>query len=140
MSARSMIERRRLLLGAMGFGLSLGFQALDHWSWISESRYSDSSRLAHLWQYQPSARVLGQEYLRVTPAEAKQKTLTALVVNRLPAKYRTLSAVTDRQLRDHLLAAARRDFIQARTVQLDGWMMSLTEARLCAIATLEPMG
>ncbi|MGH8887216.1 MAG: hypothetical protein ACRDYX_18995 [Egibacteraceae bacterium] len=78
--------------------------------------------------------MVGQEYLRAAPAEAEGDALAGLVVGQLPAQHRALSAVTDRQLRDLLLLAVRQDFQEGRTVDLHGWLVSLTEARLCALA------
>ena len=39
-------------------------------------------------------------------------------------------------LRRELSAAIRRDFSAERTTSLDGWILSQTEARLCALVTL----
>ncbi|MGH8895972.1 MAG: hypothetical protein ACRDZ4_02850 [Egibacteraceae bacterium] len=135
MSTRPTIGRRRLLMGAMGgFGLSLGLRSLRPWPWIAQSRGADAARLARLLKHERSARVVGQEYLRAAPAEAERDALAGLVVGRLPAQHRTLSTVTDHQLRELLVLAVRQDFQEGRTVELHGWVVSLTEARLCALA------
>jgi len=46
------------------------------------------------------------------------------------------SAARDDELRTRLLAAIDNDFSGGRTVVLDGWVLSLTEARLAAVSTL----
>lgn len=44
-------------------------------------------------------------------------------------------APTDAAVRSLIAVAIRRDFAEERTVELDGWIISITEARLCAMAT-----
>lgn len=134
MSLSGTITRRRLLLGAVG--LALLCQPLRTWAILTHSRSSDGRRLSSLLTHRDSARIIGHEYLRVAPAEATPEVLLTLLVDRLPAGHRTLRIASDRELREFLLLAARRDFGEGRTVEVGGWIISLTEARLCALTAL----
>jgi len=40
-------------------------------------------------------------------------------------------------IRDHIRSGTTRDFSEGRIVQIQGWLLSETEARLCAIAALD---
>jgi hypothetical protein len=40
------------------------------------------------------------------------------------------------EIRRKLAQQIQADFATARTVRLDGWLIALTEARLCALAAL----
>jgi hypothetical protein len=46
------------------------------------------------------------------------------------------SAVSQREAIDMLVAAVRQDFREGRSVQVEGWILSRTEAELCALTLL----
>jgi len=79
-----------------------------------------------------SARRVGQAYLATTPADADRDRLLAEVYPRLePGADRSAAA-----WRESYTAQCRLDFAEGRTVRIDGWVLSRTEARLCALAAL----
>lgn len=83
-----------------------------------------------------SATAVGRAYLAAYPAQASVEALTADLVGGLTAvtpQWRTLSKT---ELQAALRAQIRRDFAAERTVKLQGWLVSLTEAQLCGLAAL----
>ena len=80
-----------------------------------------------------AARAIGEAYLRQlgldTSAESVRKaSLGALqLIERASNQQNAISA---------LGLAVRRDFQQGRSVQLEGWIVSRTEAELCALVLL----
>jgi hypothetical protein len=127
------IRRRTFLLGAAGLGASL--------AWFGPSPFrgaslSPSERLGSLLQHVDGALGVGREYLRQVPGEASPRVLTARVAERLPGGLGTIDAVSDDRLRELLLRAAAEDFRDLRTMELHGWVLARTEARLCALAAL----
>ena len=80
-----------------------------------------------------AARTIGQAYLRHlgfdTSAESIRKASmgTLKVIERASTRENALSA---------LELAVRRDFQDGRSVQLEGWIISRTEAELCALTLL----
>jgi hypothetical protein len=82
------------------------------------STVCDSQTLKHI----------GTSYRTKTPAEAEEGRLIELLSTGLPQ-----GADQDRQL-DSL---AKRDYAAGRTVIIDGWVLSLTEARQCAVFSLQ---
>jgi hypothetical protein len=80
-----------------------------------------------------AARAIGEAYVRQlgldTSAESIRKaSLGALeVIERSSSQQNAISA---------LGLAVRRDFQQGRSVQLEGWIVSRTEAELCALTLL----
>ena len=40
------------------------------------------------------------------------------------------------EIRSCLLTRIRRDFVSGTTVEVEGWVLSVTEARLCALVAL----
>jgi hypothetical protein len=64
-----------------------------------------------------AARAIGAAYLRAHPNDSL-----------------TDARAIATQPRAHIAARVREDFAAGRVVLLDGWMLSVTEARLCALA------
>jgi len=128
------MRRRTFLLGAAASGLSLAWRSLGSWP-FSPTQLSGSERLATLLDAE-GARVVGREYLQAFPAEASRGVLTARVVEQLPGRSRAVATASDDRLRELLLGATAADFEDLRTVELRGWVLARTEARLCALAAL----
>jgi hypothetical protein len=127
------IRRKTFLLGAAGLGASVAWFSPSPFRGASLSR---SERLASLLQHVDGALGVGREYLRQVPAEASPGVLTARVAERLPGGLGTIDTAPDGRLRELLLSAAAEDFRDLRTMELHGWVLARTEARLCALAAL----
>lgn len=69
-------------------------------------------------------RTLGEEYLKTHEDEASQRALSA-----------HFTTLTDEGRREEAIKA---DFRDQRTVVVGGWLLSVTEARQCALASLQP--
>jgi hypothetical protein len=98
-----------------------------------------AQRLLELVQDRPDARLLGKAYVwSYAGARRRPPTSVELVNGILPRALRTRSVVEDRrELRRAVRARMEEDFSRARVVSVAGWMLSETEARLCALAWLE---
>lgn len=130
------MRRRTFLLAAAGLGLSVAWRSVGSLPFLQTSP-SRSERLAGFLRHGESARIVGREYLRTVPAEASRRMLIARVAERLPGGLRTVATASDGRLRELLLRAMAEDFRALRTVQLRGWVLAQTEARLCALEALE---
>jgi hypothetical protein len=73
---------------------------------------------------------LGRAYLAATPTERSAAELTRLL---LPGQS---AGLDDDTLRDRLRAQVLDDFTAGRVTLVDGWILSLTEARQCALLAL----
>jgi hypothetical protein len=93
-------------------------------------------RLAGLLAHTESAKAIGSEYLRLYPQHAKIEVLLDQIASRLAASDVGLFSITDHSLREQLDGMVRADFAVDRVVKLRGWVLSATEARLCALAAL----
>jgi hypothetical protein len=126
------MARRTFLLGATGLDLSLVWRSLGFWPALQASP-SVNMRLVGLLNHEESARAVGRAYLRVVPTEASPVVLTARLVEGLPGGLRTLSTVHDSRLRELVSRGIVEDFRDLRIVELQGWVLARTEARLCAL-------
>ena len=77
---------------------------------------------------------IGRAYLNLFPSEANARQLVSLIVERHPGAFGP--AVSLEEARALLQQAVREDFHEEKTVELNGWVVSRTEARLCALACL----
>jgi len=73
-----------------------------------------------------SVRRVGAAYLAQCPAEAAGSGF-------LTAFEQALSGSTRGQATERLNALIKADFTAGRTIMLDGWVLSVTECRLCAL-------
>jgi hypothetical protein len=80
-----------------------------------------------------AARRLGQLYIHQVPVEDDPRILARLTAASLGAQQADVIALDRTSLRHRLDARVRGDFASGNTVQLDGWVLSRTEARLCAL-------
>jgi hypothetical protein len=95
-----------------------------------------ASKLVGFFRDKESARAVGREYLRIAPVEADTLKLTELICAGRPERYAELNNADMGKVRSILLHQQREDFNKGRIVNVQGWILSETEARLCALATL----
>ena len=81
-----------------------------------------------------SARAIGRVFLEERSEEGSRDRL----IRKILGDDRGGSALSDPgALRVYLRDRIRRDFARSETIELDGWVLSLTEVRLCALATTQ---
>jgi hypothetical protein len=86
--------------------------------------------LAHIFDH-ARLQQLGQAYLAATPTERSAPELTRLL---LPGE--SVAGLDDDTLRGRLRNRVLDDFTAGRVTLVDGWILSLTEARQCALLAL----
>ncbi len=126
----------RVLLGVSALALIYPPRALL--SSYGETRPRDplAVNLANFFRDKESARVVGLEYLRRMPMERDVGLLVERILSYSP-DHRTEFAKADiEKCRKILLLQIQKDFEQERVVHVEDWILSQTEARLCALATL----
>jgi len=124
------IPRRSFVLGTASTGLSLLGNPIDTRS--ADGARHLAKRLRALSRDPVSARFVGEAYAALFPQEMGAG-LPELILSSLPPERRTAAVADDRALAAGLAARVRDDFAQGHTVTIDGWLLSRTEARLCAL-------
>ena len=120
---------RRGFLAGLAAGIIGAALGLRLYRW-HENDTRAAERLAGVFQHPDSAARLGRLYLDGAPQEADTAHLLTLI-GAAPA-----ATETDEALRARLEARIREDFINDDLVAVDGWLVSRTEARLCALVSL----
>ena len=81
-----------------------------------------------------SARAVGRRYLATVPAEADHRWLAQEIARSMDLALAELASRPPTVLAQLLRQRIRRDFREQRMRALDGWLLSMTELRLCALA------
>jgi hypothetical protein len=131
-------SRRRFL------GLLLGFSA---WALVNpvgrlfgfdraEAGDRRAYGLADFFKHRKSAEVVGLEYLKQTPHERDVNVLVDRIFESSAGRRDRFAQAGVRRRRAMLQEQTQDDFERGRVVKIEGWILSLTEARLCALAAV----
>jgi hypothetical protein len=123
MARTKRISRRHFLYATTAVVLSAAITRTSSQDIAASSEPQAGYRLASL-RGRKGAIVIGKRYLSLFPQQSEAATLQALLKADLTVH------------RGDLAALIRSDFRTGRTLHADGWALSLTEARLCALANL----
>ena len=130
---RSRFGRRRLLTAIAAMGASLPLVRRAHGLFVTSD--PAAARLVGLFKHRHSARAIGSVYLATHSEEADAHKLVELVI-RGDGDPLVAGCTSDTGLRAWLHRRQARDFATGRVVNLDGWLLSATEVRICALAAL----
>jgi hypothetical protein len=102
------------------------------------SREEDAfiSHLTSVYRHRESAEIIGWQYLQSTATEKNVETLIDLVCSTQSLGRREFLDMDKDRLRAVFASQQRDDFANNRTVKVQGWILSETEVRLCALAAL----
>jgi hypothetical protein len=131
------ITRRSVLVALVrggGLALALGRQVAIA---ATSSRPVDPivAKLRSLLSDPVGARCIGQIYLSQASAESDPAHLASLILSSLRLTGEDSLRVQRAALSKLFGAEVRADFAAGRTVVLNGWILSRTEARVCALWT-----
>ena len=137
MTRRRGMSRRRFLVLSGSFGASIvsGCVAPGGWFDSAERSRPPAERLVGLLRHRSSARNVGEAYLESTPSEAAVDRLVEAILAGLEDDAGALRR-TRAELHDQIARRVEQDFAEEATVCLRGWILSRTEARMCALAAL----
>jgi hypothetical protein len=95
-----------------------------------------STRIAALFSHQESAQVIGLAYLQRYAQGADSQVLLNQILLNMANSAEGLLLAGDAELKALLQGRIRQDFADDNVVKLHGWILSTTEAQLCALSTL----
>jgi hypothetical protein len=137
MSDRALTRRR--LLKFASFACLARIRPLESTLTTSEDPVGWATLRSHMVRYftdRQSAGKIGAAYLTTAPGEADPWTLVTAISATVSGGWRGLALVDRAKFRRLVAAEQRGDFERGRTVVIDGWVLSLTEARLAAISAI----
>jgi hypothetical protein len=125
--ARAAAGRRRVLQTLM---IAVGLASLDRHAWGFGDDADGCAWITDLFSNPAAAQSLGRLYLASHAEEADSGFLTAMLFG-LPHGQPWAGGAEG--ARRHLALEQRRDFAESRIAVVDGWILSRTEARICAL-------
>ncbi|HXQ78421.1 MAG TPA: hypothetical protein VN797_09435 [Gemmatimonadaceae bacterium] len=126
------LDRRRFLqLTALGI-ITVAEPGCDPWDDLS--RETDHPQLLMMMLGPQRVRELGRQYLVTTPSE-ENSSLLYRNIRESSARFGRGRWFGYRAIDDQI----RDDFTEGRTVLVDGWVLSVTEARQAALYSLRPV-
>jgi hypothetical protein len=121
------MQRRNFILIASGGALALAVPAIYYLQ--GDIKYDKALEnpqlLAQIWDAK-MMKEIGQSYLKQFPREANKNTLVSRILEDVEATNQ-LKLVNQK---------TQQDFKNRQTVLVDGWILSKTEARQCALFSL----
>lgn len=138
MSDEIKINRRSFIISAISLSALSPIQPQHKWTapFEQNERSSFGPRLTKLLGHKESAKIIGIEYLKIAPHEADKQILVDLLYTGFTQANVTPVDADTTKLSQLLELRMRLDFEEEKIVKLRGWIVSLTEARLCALASL----
>jgi hypothetical protein len=130
---RRLFLRTVLWLGALGLSRPARILARTHGLGASDPLVSN---LKLFFTRGESARVVGREYLRDRSGEADIRLAVDLIYGPQAEWGLAWREAGFSEFRKLIRGQIRRDFDEGRTVKVQGWILSKTEARLCALVYL----
>lgn len=101
----------------------------------AESLTEDIRRLCDVIVDGRSAARVGAAVLHASP-EPLHSIFNGLM-QKLDLDSSALDDIPDLELRGRVMTAIRTDFVERNTVDIEGWLLSRTEARICALRALD---
>lgn len=128
MTARFLTTRRQVLkqLGVALGGLTIGAGAHGSVSLDDSVDRELAAAISRLIEHGESAAVIGEAWLSQSKTDHSPAALSAQIMDSLPNSGEGISERS-------LLEQIRSDFDQGDVVNLHGWLLSRTEARVCAL-------
>ena len=132
------ISRRGFLYGAFGI-LGVGIvNPKQSFGLVSQQFQVNPflSCLIGLIGKSQSATLIGKEYLAMCPQEYDPNILIGQITRNSNRLYQEYRIGGDKKVHEHLRHQIREDFGNNQKIILHGWVLSRTEARICALTHL----
>jgi len=125
---------RRIVLGVTVATALFPFATGRAVSAVAGDGASDAIHRLRLLQPAPaSARRIGLAYANLHPEEAERGAALREISAALSLRPEEVTAQDEQALRRRIAARVRADFAEGDTVDIAGWMLARTEARLCLL-------
>ncbi len=128
-----MMLTRRIVLFATGIAGALWSSPLGFAARPEAEPLPAVRCLRNLVLYPDSARPIGHLYRKACPEEARLDVVARLIMASMALDEGRLLELDDASLRARATSRIRADFAEGHVVEIGAWILSRTEARLCAL-------
>lgn len=134
-------EKRRR--HALRLGIALGWFSFGSLHSLAKAEKRDNVAIASvakkLYRFFPvkeSAKVIGRKYLEGTPEEADIEVLVHSLCRHSAQDFQLLQTADSSKIKQIIREQHQKDFEFGRTLVVNGWILSETETRLCALSAM----
>lgn len=128
-----MITRRALTLAGLS-GIAQGLLRVPaHGSFSRRVPEYYQEQFVDIFRFKSSALAIGNLYLQSNPGEASVDLLVTRLIAAIVPSDDELDAAG---VRNNVNSVRKNDFDGGRVTWIHGWLLSVTEVRLCALAAL----
>jgi len=138
MKNRFLCTRRKFLLASL-LSVSAPLYSSNAFASLSaESKYKDvTNGLISAFSNKKSLKHIGREYIKQLPASSSTSELVeSILYSSSETVFHDSMLLNKKVLRKFIQDKVKEDFKQGRTISVQGWVLSQTEARLCGLAYL----
>jgi hypothetical protein len=106
---------------------------------LPDAGYDDAiKKMLSVFNHAESMKFIGRKYIEQVPAEQKESTLMEAILSGGPgAQFQHSMLSSQKEIKRFIRSRVKQDFISGQTVNIQGWVLAKTEARLCALAFLD---
>ncbi len=129
-------SRRLFLVIALGAVVAALVKPFRDWAKPADQQLSRpfELKLVDLLKHRESAKRIGSAYIRITSGEANANKLASQILSDLAYHQQELDKVSPADLRERIRWRTRQDFEDGRVIKLHGWIVSVTEIRICVLS------
>lgn len=133
------IRRRAVLAGATALGVTLTFALTSAVPVVCRQELTSriEKTILSLLHRPGSSRIVGWKVLQGEPILREQGRLVSLLLAKLELDPTALIGLKPQLLRQRIAERVQSDFADEHTIGIDGWVLSVTEAWLCALAAID---
>ena len=95
-----------------------------------------AERLTGILRRHDSARIIGVEFLRVSPQRSTTELVSSILSSLPGGPTAIVDSADEADVRRLLVERIGQDFAEDAVVDLRGWIVARTEARLCGVVAL----
>ena len=93
-------------------------------------------KLVGLFHDKESAKTIGREYLKNAPEETHYKILIEKILTNSNTRLKIQTESSPNRIKNILVKKIREDYEHGRIIYLKDWIISITEARISALAAI----
>lgn len=94
---------------------------------VKDNALTNPQSLSQIWDTE-TIRAIGSGYLKQVSSENDQKALSEIIQSNIEDHYFSFESALEHKI--------KADFETSQSVMIDGWLLSVTEARQCALFLL----
>jgi len=105
---------------------------------LPDAGYDAKKKMLSVFNHAESMKFIGRKYIEQMPVEHDEEILMeAILSGGSGTQFQHSMLSNQKEIKRFIRSRVKQDFISGQTVNIQGWVLAKTEARLCALALLD---